>query len=352
MRSPRRLNSALVMTSLLCSPALAAAQDLAVTDEQIRRMEIKVEPVKPAVTEPIALLPGTVVPPMNSRLTAVAPFAGTVVQVHVLPGQRVSKGMDLITLSSRELLEAKSQLAQSEAELQMAEAIARRKRILVDKNFQSAPVAEEAEAQVAKIRAVIEQHKRTTAMNNIRVVANGSYTVPAPADGIVVESRAMPGDTLTAMAAAVTLDTSDELWVEAQVPSSLVAQMKPGDKVQVAGGPEGRIVALGATLDKLTRSAELTASFPAKSGLIAGQMVTISVLRSTAGTGLTVPLNAVARIENKNAVFVRNGTGFTLVPVELRGTSPDGATISGAIQADAQVAASGLPQLEQMLTAE
>lgn len=346
------LAASVTIGAFVLSPTLATAQDLAVTAEQIKRMEIKVEPVRPANSEPVAVLPGTVVPPMNSRLAAVAPFAGTVIQVHVLPGQRVSKGMDLITLSSRELLEAKSQLAQSEAELQLAEAVARRKRILVDKNYQSAPIAEEAEAQVAKIRAVIEQHKRTTSLNSIRIVANGSYSVPAPADGVVVEARAMPGDVLTAMAAAITLDTSDELWVEAQVPSSLVSSIKPGDRVQVIGGPEGRVVALGGTLDKLTRSAQLTASFPAHSGLLPGQMVSVSVYRATTGSGVTVPLNAVARIENKNAVFVRNDNGFTLVPVELRGTSPDGATITGAIPAGAQVASSGLPQLEQMLTAE
>ena len=75
----------------------------------------------------------------------------------MLPGQRVSKGTPVATISSRELLDVQSQLSQAEAELQMAEAIARRKRLLFDKNFQNPVVAEEAEAQVAKIEAVIEQ---------------------------------------------------------------------------------------------------------------------------------------------------------------------------------------------------
>jgi len=38
----------------------------------------------------------------------------------------------------------------------------------------------------------------------------------------------MPGDTIAAMGAVVTVDTSNELWVESQVPASLVALIKPG----------------------------------------------------------------------------------------------------------------------------
>ncbi len=273
-------------------------------------------------------------------------------QVHVLPGQTVKKGDKLATLASRELLEALSQLSQSEAELQTAVAIAQRKRLLADKKIQSPLLADEAESQVAKVLAVVEQHKRTVALGSITIGEGGQYTIPAPADGKIVETKAVPGDKLDAMASAITIDASEELWLEAQVPVDLVGRVRPGDNIQVIDGPQGKVVSIGGSLDRMTRSATMLASVPAKSGLMPGQMVTMTILKPTETGGLTVPPTAVAWVDNQNGVFVRNATGFKLVPVTLRGESPLGATISGDGAIGQQVAASGLPQLEKMLAGE
>lgn len=338
------------LLSVVAAPATKVeANDVALTPEQVQRLNIKIEPVRRAENEAAAVLPGTVIPALNARIVATAPFAGTVKQVHVLPGQRVVMGTPLTTISSRELLEAQSQLSQAEAELQMAEAISHRKRVLVDKNLQSPAVAEEAEAQVAKVKAVLEQHKRTLALHAITIGQGGEYILPAPQDGTIVEVSAMPGDKVDAMAAALTLDTSAELWVEVQIPANLVRSIKPGDAIEVIGGPEGRVVSLGGSLKRTTRSASLYASVPADSGLLPGQLVSINLLRATVTGALSVPATAVTRFADKNAVFVRNDGGFTLTPVEVRGQSMKIATIVGELSANAHVAASGIPQLEQML---
>lgn len=347
---PRRKFMYPLLVAFLSAAAVGAqAKDVAVTPAQVQRLEIKLAEVRPATTEAVALLPGTVVPAMNARIVAAAPFAGTVVQVHVLPGQIVKAGDRLATIASRELLDALSQLKQAEAELQLAEAIAQRKRSLVDKNISSPTVAEEAEAQVAKVRAVIEQHKRTVALGGIILNEGGQYTITASSSGKVVATQAMPGMKLDAMAAAVTIDTSNELWIEAQVPSDLVGRIQLGDKVQVINGPTGKVVSLAGSLDRMTRSAALLASVPGNSGLLAGAMVTVSLLRTTEMGGLDVPASSVAWIDAHPAVFVRSDAGFTLQPVTLRGKSPVGATVAGNLTPGQHVAASSLPQLESML---
>ncbi|MEQ1719090.1 MAG: efflux RND transporter periplasmic adaptor subunit [Hyphomicrobium sp.] len=334
-------------------PAVATAAEtlgnVSVTAAQVERMDIKVVQVQPAKQRPVALLPGTVVPALNARIVAAAAFGGTVLQVKVLPGQMVAKGAPLAVISSRELLDAKSQLAQARAELQMADALARRKRSLADKNIQNPTIAEEAEAQVAKIRAVIEQNERTLEIGGITIGEAGTYTIAAPAAGRVVSTNAMPGDKVDAMTAAVTIDTSNELWIEGQVPADLVPRIKIGDAIQVVDGPGGKVVAIGNVLDRLTRSATLYASVPANSGLIPGQMVTLGISQEAEIGSLAVPSSAVARIKNRDGVFVRNSAGFRLVPVMVRGRSPHSATVAGEVPHDAQVATSGLPQLEQML---
>lgn len=350
-----RLKALIYLFVLPLGPAIVSAvqaKDVSVTADQVQKLEIEVAEVQTALIEAVALLPGTVVPALNARRVASAPFGGTVLQVHVLPGQRVKKGEILATLASRELLEALSQLKQSEADLQTAVAIAQRKRMLADKSIQSPFLAEEAESQVAKIRAVIEQHRRTVALGSITIGEGGQYTIPSPTDGRIVEATAVPGDKIEAMGSAVTIDASDELWIEAQVPVELIGRVRPGDNVQVIDGPLGKVVSIGGSLDRMTRSAILLAAVPAKSGLLPGQMVTVTISKPTETGNLSVPPAAVARVDNQTGVFVRNDTGFKLVPVTLRGQSPLGATISGDVEIGQKVATSGLPQLEKMLTEE
>ncbi|MEQ1710853.1 MAG: efflux RND transporter periplasmic adaptor subunit [Hyphomicrobium sp.] len=352
MLKPKLGLSTLIASCTALSAAIAAdspARDVAVAAQQVQRMDIKVAPVRPTTTQAVVQLPGTVVPALDARLVAAAPFAGTVLQLHVLPGQTVTKGMPLATISSREVLDTLSQVAQAQAELQMAEATARRKRSLADKAIQSPTLAEEAEAQVVKIKAVLEQHRRALTIGGITVSDGGRYAITAPADGRVVDTPAMPGEKLDAMTAAVTLDTSGELWIEVQVPADVAARIKPGDAIQVIDGPEGKVLSIAVTLDKLTRSARMLASVPAGSALMAGQMVVLSVMQDAAAGSLSVPASAVARIKDQHGVFVRTETGFALVAVTVAGRSRDDVTILGDVPKDAQVAASGLPQLEQIL---
>lgn len=333
-------------------PLQAPVRDLSLTPAQIERMDIKIHAVTATTERTAALLPGTVIPALNARIVAAAPFGGTVTQVQVLPGQTVGKGDQLATVSSRELIEAASALAQAEAELQSAEAMARRRRFLADKNIQSPTMAEESEAQVNKVKAVIAQHKRMLALAGTASTAAGTYSIQAPAAGRIVETSVMPGDNVDAMAPAVTIDTSDALWVEAQLPVHLVSRVAPGDRIQITDGPQGTVISVGGTLDKMTRSAKMIASIPADSGLLAGQMVTVSVMQKAETGSLSVPTSAIARINNVESVFMRSGTGFTLVPVEVAGRSHVSATVLGAIPVGAEVATTGIPQLEQMLGSE
>ena len=346
------LTCVFILAAAAVSAGTAETNTVTLTPEQVRRLDIKVEPVRPAEVETLATLPGTVIPPLNSRIVATAPFAGTLTQVHVLPGQRVSKGTPVATISSRQILDVQSQLAQAEAELQMAGAIARRKRLLVDKNLQNPFVAEEAEAQVTKVEAVIEQYKRTLALNAISLGQAGEYSIRAAEDGTVAEVNAMPGDMIDSMGPVVTIDTSNELWVEVQVPARFLALIEPGSAIQIVGGPSGRVMSVGTSLQGLTRSAVVYAAVPANSGLLAGQVVSVLLQRPAAGGAFSVPRKAVARIAGRSAVFVRNDVGFTIETIELRGKSTEAATIVGDLPPDAQVAASRLPELEQMLQGE
>ena len=290
------------------------------------------------------------VPPLNSRVAVSAPFAGTVLHVNVLVGQHVEEGTPLVTIASREMLEAVARLRQSEVELQAAEVIAKRHRELADRRVGSLTKAEETQTEVNKLRVVTEQHRRIASLGNLKVNADGSYTLSAPRAGHVVETRATPGGSLDAMAAAVLIDTSDELWIQAQLPAIFVDRISEGDEITIANGIVGRVISVGSSLDPVTRSASLLARLPQGSGLVPGQMVTLTVSRPAAKGALSVPSRSITRIGGKPTVFLRVGEGFAATPVSIRGKTADTATIEGEINAGQEVAVSGIVQLEKMLT--
>jgi cobalt-zinc-cadmium efflux system membrane fusion protein len=351
-RSPITIRSVLFPTLFALSLSAAQAGDVKISPDQVSQLEIGLSRVKPASATPSAVLPATVVPASNARITAAAPFAGTVLQVSALPGQAVRKGDPLITVLSRDLVEAHGNLAQQEADLQKASATAKWKRDLVDKKILSAALAEEAEAHVKKLEAAIAAQSRTFTIGGIRVEDQGRYTITAPEAGKVVIASVQPGSQVEAMAAAVTISTSDELWIEAQLPADLVQRVKPGDAVDIGGVLTGTVLSVGGTLDPVTRSATLLATVPPGSPLIAGQLLSVTLQRPAEMGSYEVPASAVAWIGNAHAVFRRSDAGFSLVPVELKGKSRTAATISGSLQADQEIASSGLPQLEALLSAE
>ncbi len=340
---------ALIATAGLC-PAVSA--EIAVSQEQIDGLEIKLDEVRPATDEAVALLPGTVIPPMNSRIAVPAPFSGTVVGVEVLPGETVETGRALMTIASRELLETLSQLRQAEANLDAAKAVADRYRGLADKNIASPTRAAETEAQRDALRAVVEEHRRLVSLGNIKANADGSYTLAAQKAGRVVEANVGPGDTINAMDPAVIIDTSDELWVEAQLPASLIGKVRPGDSIRLGDSTTGKVLSVGHTLDPKTRSAKLIGSIPASSKYVTGQMVTLSIHREAAAGGFDVPAQSVVWVAGTPSVFVRTEAGFAVLPVALKGKTLHGATIEGNLAAGQKVAVSGLAQLENMMGAE
>jgi cobalt-zinc-cadmium efflux system membrane fusion protein len=292
------------------------------------------------------------VTPLNSRIAIPAPFAGTVAHVEALPGHPVAQGDPLVTLASRDLLDTVVKLRQAEADLQAAKAVAQRQRALADKDLVAPNRAEETAAQADRIEALVAEGRRLLAIGNIRVNPDKTYTLTAPKDGRIVETRASPGAAIQAMDTAIVIDAGRGLWAEAQVPPSLIDAVRVGDEVETATGATGRVISVGIAIDPTTRTVPLLAELPATTALLVGQMTTLAVRHASARAGLEAPTSAVTWIDGSPHVFARTDTGFSLVPVKLRGQTQRIAMIETDLQPGQWVATSGLAQLEKMIVGE
>lgn len=153
------LVAAALLACLFSTSALAAGP-MALSAAQEKAMGIVLTTAKPASGAPVAALPGAITPPLNDRRVVAAPFAGTVTRIHVLEGQSVKAGAPLVTLFSREALAVSSELVQSQAELRVAEAAARRLQQLASEGVIAGARAEEAQARLAQARAMVNERRR------------------------------------------------------------------------------------------------------------------------------------------------------------------------------------------------
>ncbi|WP_298428509.1 efflux RND transporter periplasmic adaptor subunit [Rhodoblastus sp.] len=353
--APFRVLAALLAAATLLGtpqPSAAAGNELALTPDQVKQLDIKLTDVRVATKSLVATLPATIIPPLNTRIAITAPFAGTVVAVKVLPGQTVHQGEPLVVLASRDVMEAMVRLRQAEAELQAAEAIARRQRELFQKNLVSTSKVAEADAQVEKIRALVSESRRLLAIGDIKLNADGGYSLTAPKDGRVVEIKAAPGAALQAMDAALVVDTSRELWLQAQLPGNMVGAVAVGDRIELPNGDAGKVISVGIALDPLTRSTTLLAQIPASPEHISGQSTSITIVKVPAQQQFEIDADAISFIGGKAHVFVETKGGFTPTPVVVKGRTATVATVEGDLQQGQRLAISGLAQLEKMMSGE
>ena len=337
------LIAAALLACLFSTPALASGP-VELNAAQEKAMGIALAPARPASGAPLAALPGSITPPLNDRRVVTAPFAGTVTRIHVLEGQSVKAGSPLVTLFSREALTVSSELVQSQAELRVAEAAARRLQQLASEGVIAVARAEEAQARLAQARAMVNERRRLLSG------AGGTgveYVLRAPAAGRVAAVTAQPGGGLEAMAPAVTLDRADRLWVEARVSPEIARRLKVGDRVRV-GDVGGHIVALGASIDPKTRSLPLRAELDAAAGLAPGQTVTVTVLSPVPIGAQAVPRSALVQDSAGARVFVKTAAGYEARSVTVLGAAGAEAVVTG-LPPGARVATSGASQLKSAL---
>jgi len=329
----------------------ALAKQLPLSPAQVKQLDIQCAELQAATQRVVSTLPATIIAPVNSRIAISAPFAGTVVSVSALPGQAVRQGQPLATLASRDLLDAVVKLKQAEADLELLQANARRQLTLVKKNLAAPIKGEEAVTQVNRMQAVVNETKRLLSIGNIVINADRTYTLTAPKAGRVVEMRASPGAALQAMDAAAVIDTSRDLWVQAQLPAQLIGTVVVGDKIQMPNGSVGKVISVGISVDPLTRSTTLLAEIPENAGFITGQTTTVAISKPVRA-GLEAPIDAISWIAGKPYVFLRTAAGFTPTPVTIIGQTATSVTFEAQLRQGQKVATSGLAQLEKMMGGE
>lgn len=174
-------------------------------------------------------------------------------------------------------------------------------------------------------------------------------TVMAPIGGVVTELAAREGMAVMAGATLFRINGVSPVWVNAEVPESLAAQVRPGTVVQARAAAlpnttfKGKVSALLPEVDTATRTIKARIELANPGGkLVPGMFTTVDFAPATGAAALIVPTEAVIRTGKRDVVILaEEGGRFRPVEVEV-GLESDGQTqIKRGLEPGQRVVVSG-----------
>jgi membrane fusion protein, heavy metal efflux system len=153
---------------------------------------------------------------------------------------------------------------------------------------------------------------------------NGEFTLTAPQSGRITEDDFVVGERIEPGRTLFRLVDESVVWVDAKLPSSMVARVTAGSEATVVSGGErmtGKVMQIAHRTSESTRNAVVRVEVPNRDDrLHSGDYVDV-YLDADAGQGasqqLAVPTSALIQLEGQTVVYRRNAEGG-LEPAPVR----------------------------------
>lgn len=342
-RLPQRCLGALALLTLLaCSPksetpaavSKADADPMRVVVDSSMAQRFQLASVTYKDLESVKEVAGRI--EANDRLVTRigASVSGRVTEVMVEIGDRVRSGQTLARVASPELSQAQMAYLRAHSASTLADRAVERARQLYQADVIGSAELQRREAEQSLARA--EQRASLDQLRLMgmppqaleRLLAQGTLhpqaDVVSTLSGVVIERKvsngqvAQPGDPL------FTVADLGNVWVVGDLPEQTARAVSVGQRVDIEvpalGGRQisGRIVYVGDTVSPETRTVPIRTQVDNAGRDLKPQMLATMRIRGEAVRTLVVPADAVVRENDRDHVFVKDGSNaYRLSPVEL-----------------------------------
>lgn len=341
----------------------ALPKEVKLSTEALKAAEIQIEPVASGPKRRVLQFTGTI-EANQQQVQQVTPLvSGRVDSVQVALGSAVGRGSVLAMISSPEVAEMHGKLLEAQAKLNQSEATLRRTKRLTEIGAAAGKdlIAAEAEAQTAQLDV---QHLRDALRAVGAPPEKGRHSIASvalrsPISGLVIERNVNPGSGAEANKPLFTVANLSNVWVIASVPEAQVSMLSVGSRALVqsaATGTQplsGTVSYIDPVLNEATRTARVRVEVNNPQWrLKVGMFATISIEANTiAASQLTVPDDAVQRVDEKDVVFVAKPAAgaFDVRPVTAGEKIGDQRVITGGLQPGERIATKGSFTLKAQL---
>ncbi|MEW5863456.1 MAG: efflux RND transporter periplasmic adaptor subunit [Pseudomonadota bacterium] len=332
------------------------------TAEEEKAAGIKTEKVDWSPAGDEIVVTGTIQPNLD-RLAKVAPrVPGRVVRVLASLGDRVTAGQPLAVLDSIEVGEARSVLAQAEAEAKVAEAAFKRAESLSAESIVPEKEYLRARSDLEKSRAAVAAAREKVRMLGVGPMRDGNgaslFSVAAPFAGTVVEKSAVPGALAEPAKPLFTVTDLTTVWIEASVFERDLPRLVQGAPATVTvaawpGAPaKGRVTYIASLMDVETRTVKARVEVSNRDGRLRPGMfanVAIAVPGQAAAQAIFVPQDAVVLMDGRTTVFVRGERGFEPRQVQTGERRQGRVEVKDGIKAGEELVVAGTYELKAKL---
>jgi cobalt-zinc-cadmium efflux system membrane fusion protein len=302
-------------------------------------------------------------PDRSARLAARIP--GRIIEVRVKEGDRVTAGQTVAILESPALARARATLTAAAARARSARLNAGRLERLEARSLASGQEASAAEADAAALEAEVAAARQTlSALGQGEVESRDGraarVTIRTPLGGFVLSRDAVPGQSVDAEHVIAVIGDLDRVYFLGRLFEKDLARVSAGaaSEVRLNAYPgeafEGQIETIGRQLDPAART--VTARIVVRNH---GDLVKIGLFgtaRVVVGPSeppvrrVVVPLAAVTRVANREAVFVLQPDGdFELHPVTLGRTAGGRVEILSGLGAGEAIVTEGVFSLKSAI---
>jgi membrane fusion protein, copper/silver efflux system len=204
----------------------------------------------------------------------------------------------------------------------------------------------DAARQRMRLAGMSEEHIRRIEASGVVQVR---LTLTAPIGGVVTELTVREGMTVMAGAPLFRINGLDTVWVNAELPESLSALVRPGNAVEARTTAmpgtifRGKASAILPEVNAATRTMKVRVELSNPGGrLVPGMFATVHFTSQVKKKALLVPTEAVIRTGKRNVIIVADGEGrFTPVEVELGAESNGQTQVESGLSEGQKVVTSG-----------
>lgn len=249
----------------------------------------------------------------NRYAEVTAQVPGVVREVHVDLGDAVEAGEPLFTLESVQVGDLQARLSGTRERAATARANLDRQQALGDIAAQrSVELArqelEAAQAEVRSIQSSLRMAGRTR--------GGGRYALTAPIAGTVVRRPGVVGSYATAQEPLAVIADTSTMWALLDVRDADAAEIRVGQPVAIGvdgvdGTFRGTVTWVASEVDPRTRTVAARAEIPNEEGVLRANLFGRARIQvADRASAVTVPRDAVQRVDEAHVVFVRLDNGF------------------------------------------
>lgn len=335
-----------------------AAQEIRLSPAQAASLKPKT--IQPAAAKELPLPPAparVTVPPQAERVIS-APRAGLVVRVTAAEGDRVERGAMLAEIESPEIVALQRDFLNARSAAELARVATERDRVLFDEGLiaerrllQTEQAYREARTTLAAARQLLAGAGMSEVeLNRLAETQRMATSIAAraPMTGVVLKRMASAGERVGELQPLYRIADPSILWVEASLPAESLAGVALGAPVEVIGCRErGRVAAIGAAAEPASQTVAVRATLDRPcAALRPGQIVQVRLFAPAAEALLAIPEEAVVRSGDRPWVFVREGDGYRVLPIEVASSAAGVAYVRRGLPQEAQVVVTDIATLK------